>query len=180
MKKVFIPTVMILMAALYFGCAKKKTNVEFDIQYTSDVAIPTYSAAGQTYTIITNDISTMINDELAKNGTNADLVGEAKYTKFDIAIKTPTTATLDFIKQIRFYINAYQMPEQQAASRYNDPTTPIPAGAKTTTLNINDSNLKNRFMENSVYFKIKLMTYSVTVPTTITVTHKIHVKAISQ
>ncbi len=180
MKKVLIPTVVILMAALYSGCAKKKTNVEFDINYTSDIAIPTYSAAGQTYTVISNDISTMINDELAKNGTNANLVGEVKYTKFDVAVKTPTTVSADFIKQLKFYINAYQLPEQQVAYKYNDAADPIAAGSRTTSLHINDNNLKNRFMENSVFFKVKVMTYSVTPPTTITVTHNIHVKAISE
>lgn len=180
MKKVFIPGIIILMATLYFGCSKKKTIVEFDIPYSTDIAIPTYTAAGQTYTIITNNILTNINDELSKNGTNGNLVGEMKYTKFDVAVKTPTTQSANFIKQMKFYINAVNEPELQVAFKYNEKNDTIKPTDKSTSFHINESNLKNRFIENSVYFKIKLMPSYIPPSTTITVNHTIHVKAISE
>lgn len=181
MKKLFIPTAIILIAAAYFGCKKKKTNVEFDIPYTMDVVVPTHSVANETYTFVTNDLATSITSELDKNNTTEDLVGEMKITKFDIAIKTPTTQGLGFIRTAKFYINALNQPEVQAAYKYNDKNDSInPASSKTTSFKINDVNLKNRFAENSVYFKVKLSTYSVAPQTTITISQNVHVKGITK
>lgn len=181
MKKLFIPTLITLVATLYFGCAKKKTNVEFDVVYSTDIAIPTFTAANQTYTFNTSDIITGISSQLEKNGTNADLVGEIKYTQFDVAVKTPTTGqSINFIRQMKYYVNAVNQPEQQVAFKYNDKNDTILPSAKSTSFKINDVNLKNRFLENSVYFYVKLVPYYIPVSTTITVTHNIHVKAITQ
>ena len=181
MKKVFIPAVIVLIAAMYFGCAKKKTTIEFDIPYTLDVVVPTYSMANETYTFVTNDLTTSITSELDKNNTTEDLVGEMRITKFDVAIKTPTTQGLGFIRAMRFYINAINQPEVQAAYKYNDKNDSInPASSKTTSFKINDVNLKNRFAENSVYYKVKLSTYSITPQTTITISQNVHVKGITK
>jgi hypothetical protein len=180
MKKVFIPTVIILITAFYFGCKKKKTNVEFDVQYTTDIIVPTYSVAQETYSFVTNDILTNMSSQLSNNNTTADLVGEVKCTKFDVSVKTPTTGSVDFIKQMRFYINATNLPEQQVAYKYNDTNDTIMPGAKTTSFKLNDPNLKNRYMLPSFYYKIKLMTAYNPGSTTITVTHNVHVKAITQ
>lgn len=180
MKKIIFPTVIVLTAVLYFGCKKKKTNVEFDVQYSTDIAIPTYSAANQTYTIISNDILTNMASELSNNNTTEDLVGEMKYTKFDVSVKTPTTQSLSFLKQMKVYINANNQPEQQIAFKYNEKQDTIKPTDKSTSFHINSNNLKNRFVENSVYFKIKFMPGYIPVSTTITVTHNIHVKAITK
>lgn len=181
MKKVFIPTVLILMVALYFGCAKKKTNVEFDIPYTMDVVVPTYSMANETFSFVTNDLTTGITSQFDNNNTTEDLVGEIRITKFDISVKTPTTQGLGFIRTMKFYINAVNQPEVQAAYKYNDKNDSIdPATSKTTSFKINDVNLKNRFAENSVYFKVKLSTYSIAPQTTITISQNVHVKGITK
>lgn len=191
MKKLLFPTVIILMAALYFSCSKKKTYLEFDVPYTTDIAIPTMTV-GETLTLTTQNIKTYISDELSKNGTNGNLVGEVKYTKFDIAVKTPTTAGTDlsFIRWIKFYINVTNLPEQQVAYKYNQSKTAGPnntiindtikPGDKSTTLHYNDPNLKNRFMENGFYFKYGISALKATGPMTITVTHNAHFKAISE
>lgn len=180
MRKLFIPTALILMAVLYFGCKKKKTNVEFDVQYTTDIAIPTYSMANETFTFVTNDISTNFESELSKNNTTADLVGEVKCTKFEVAIKTPTASSANFIKQMRFYVNATNLPEQQVAAKYNDVKDTILPTAKSTSFKINDVNLKNRYMLPKFYYKVKLMNAYIIPSTTITLTHNVHVKAITQ
>lgn len=181
MKKYFIPALLILTAAFYFGCAKKKTNVEFDVQYSTDVVVPTFTAAGQTYTFISSDALTGMSSELSNKNTTADLVGEVKYTDFSIAVKSPTTATLGFIKSVKFYINAQDLPEQQVAFKYNQKkdNDTILLTDKTTILHINDANLKGRFMQSSVFFKCKIEPLFATTQRTLTVTHKIHVKAIS-
>ena len=180
MKKIIIPAVIILVTSLYFGCAKKKTNVEFDMLYTTDIAIPTYSAANQTYTFVSNDILTDISNKLSSNSTNIDLVGEMAYTRFDIAVKTPTTGNMTFIKQMKFYINASGQAEQQVAYKYADVNDTILATDKKVSFKINDYNLKNRFSQSSVYFRVKFMPRTIPPATTITVTHNIHVKAITE
>ncbi len=176
MKKIFISSVIVLVAALYFGCSKKKAYLEFDITYSTDLAIPTMTT-GMTYTLTSPDVLTNINAELEKNNTDANLVGEAKYTQFDLAVKTPSTGNVGFIKWVKFYINATNLPEQQVSWKYNEGNDAISPTAKTTTLHVNDPNLKGRFMENSVYFKYKIESLSATTPITLTATHKIHVKA---
>jgi hypothetical protein len=179
MKKVFISSVIILVAVLYFGCAKKKTNLEFDITYTTDLAIPTLTT-GTTYTLLSPNVATNINAELEKNNTDANLVGEAKYTLFKLAVKTPTAGNLGFIRSVKFYINATNLPEQQVSWRYNQGNDTIkPITTPSITLNVNDPNLKNRFMENSVYFKYNIQSLTATAPITLTATHNIHIKAIS-
>ncbi len=179
MKKVLIPTVVILMAALYFGCAKKKEVIEFDVAYSTDLAIPTLTT-GVTYTFTSPDVMTAIGEKLASNGTNADRVGEVYYKDFSLAVKTPSAGNVGFIKWTKFFINAVKQPEQQVAWRYNEGSYTISPTAKSTTLRLNEPNLKNRFMENSVYFKYYLESLTATSPMTLTAMHTIHVKAISE
>jgi hypothetical protein len=191
MKKAILPAVFILMTALYFGCAKKKTNVEFDMPYTYSVAVPAQTV-GVLSTFTTTGYPTNIGDKLSSNGTNGNLVGEMKCTSFSISATSPTVgtgSTLSYIRSIKFYVNAVNQPELNATFKYNeikknsDGTTTndsIYPTTKTTSLHINDNNLKNRFIENSVYYKVKIDPLYSTPPMTITVTQNIHVKAISE
>ena len=179
MKKVLFPAVIILMAALWFSCAKKRTTVEFDIPYSYSVAVPSQTM-NTTITFTTPAYPTNINDQLSKNGTNANLVGEAKCTSFKIAA-TPTTAIgLSYIRSIKFYINATTLPEIQNSFIYSSGNDSIKPSDASTVLHINDSNLKNRFMENTVFYKVKIDSRSSMPATTITVTQNIHVKGVSQ
>lgn len=181
MKKLFIPAAIILMTVIYLGCKKKKTNVEFDIPYTMDVVVPTYSMANETFTFVTNDLTTGITSQWDKNNTTEDLCGEIRITKFDVSIKTPTTQGLGFIRSMKFYINGVNQPEVQAAYKYNDKTDTIsPGTTKTTSFKINDINLKNRFALPSVYYRVKMSTYSITPQTTITISQNVHVKGITK
>ncbi|HWY09987.1 MAG TPA: hypothetical protein VN026_01620 [Bacteroidia bacterium] len=190
MKKVLFPAVIILITALWLSCAKQKTTVEFDIPYSTDIAIPSMTV-GNTYTFNTPSVMTNINDELSKNGTNGNLIGEVKYTQFDIAVKSPTVGqTLSFIRSVKFYIDVPTLPEQQVAYKYNQSKTAGPNGTtindtikptdKSTTLHYNDPNLKGRFMETGIYFKYQIDPIYSTPPMTITVTHVVHVKGISE
>lgn len=184
MKKLLIPALIILMATLYFGCSKKKTIVEFDVPYSFDLALPAMTS-GTTYTLQSADVLTMINEKLASNSTNGNLVGEANITAFSLAVKTPSTGNLGFIRWVKFYINAINQPELQTAFKYNqqkagEPSDTILITDKTTSLHINEANLKNRYMENSVYFKYKIEPVSATSPMTITAVTNVHFKSISE
>jgi hypothetical protein len=179
MKKAFIPVLMVLASVMYFGCAKKKTYMEFDMPYTYTIAVPTLTA-DVTTTFTTSTFPTNIAENLSKNGTNGNLVGEMKCTSFSMAIKTPTTgsgSTLSYIRSIKFYVNAPNQPEIQQAFLYNDN---LPATAKSATVNPNDNNLKNRFIENGVWYKIKIDPKASVPASTITITKNIHLKAISE
>ncbi len=179
MKKVLFAAVILLMAALYFSCGKKKTTVEFDIPYSYTIAVPSQTM-NTTLTFTTPAYVTNINDELSKNGTNANLIGEAKCTSFKIA-STPTTALgLSYIRSVKFYINAINLPEVQHSFIYSSGNDSIKPSDASTLLHINDSNLKGRFMENTVFYKVKIDTRSSMPASTITVTQNIHVKGITQ
>ena len=179
MKKVLFPSVIILMAALWFSCAKKKTIVEFDMPYTYTVAIPSQTM-NTIVTFTTPAYPTNINDMLPKNGTNGNLIGEIKCTSFKIAA-TPTTAVgLSFIRSVKFYINATGQPEIQNSFIYSSGTDSIKPSDSSTLLKINSNNLKNRFVENAVYYKVKLDSRSSMPASTITVTQNLHVKGISE
>ena len=179
MKKVLFPSVIILMAALWFSCSKKKTTVEFDIPYSYSVAVPSQTM-NTTVTFTTPAYPTNINDELPKNGTNGNLVGEIKCTSFKIAA-TPTTAVgLSYIRSVKFYINSINLPEIQNSFIYSSGTDSIKPSDASTLLNINETNLKNRFMENTVFYKVKIDTRSNMPASTITVTQTLHVKGITE
>jgi hypothetical protein len=182
MKKALFPAVLIALAVLYFGCSKKRTYMEFDIPYTSTIAIPSLTA-NVTTTFVTAEYVTDIARHLEENGTNSNLVGEIKYTQFSIAATSPTIgtgSTLSYIRSMKFYLEAINQPELQVAFKYNDKNDTIKPTDKTTSFHINENNLKNRFIENSVYFKVKVDPIYSTPPMTITLTHKAHVKAISE
>jgi hypothetical protein len=181
MKKALIPVLVVLVSVFYFGCAKKKTLVEFDIPYTWTMAVPAQTMDA-TATFTTPAYSTNIGEHLSKNGTNGNLVGEIRCTSFNIAA-TPTTSSgpnLSYIRSIKFYVNAQGQPEIQNAFLYSSGNDSIKPTDKSTALKINDNNLKNRFMENAVYYKVKLDSRSNMPASTITITQNIHVKAISE
>lgn len=185
MKKALFPVLTLLASVIYFGCAKKKTNVEFDIPYSYAVAIPALTK-DVPVTFTTAAYPTNISDKLSSNGTNGNLVGEMHCTTFSIAATSPSALTLGYIRSMKFYVNAENQPEAQMSYKYNEkkagstwndtiyPTT------KSTNFHVNDNNLKNRFIESGIFFKVKVDPLATMPPTTITVTHTLHVKAISE
>jgi hypothetical protein len=187
MKKAILPA-LILMSAFYFSCAKKKTNVEFDVPYTYSVAIPALTK-DVPVTFTTQTYATNIGDKLSSNGTNGNLVGEMHCTTFSVAASSPTIgtgSTLSYIRSMKFYVNAPNQPEIQMSYKYNEKKSgttwndTIYPTDKSTKFHVNENNLKNRFIESGIFFKVKVDPLYSTPATTITVTHTLHVKAITE
>lgn len=171
-------TLLALLAVVLVSCNKKEI-IEFEMPYTTDIVLPvTTFTGGTTSTFTTQNIWTKAGETFDAKGTNSDIVGTITFKDMSLSIKTPTTTSLNWINNIRFYMQAEGQPELEVASRYNTGADTIKPGTKTITLNFTDANVKNRLVENAIKYKIKILPYSVPPATTITLTHNFNVKAI--
>lgn len=178
MKKIVLSFIVAFSLLLVFSCNKKEI-IEFDMPYTTDIVLPVSSfTAGTMHTFTTQSIWTRAGELFDAQGTNSDIVGEITYTKFTLAVKTPTTGNFNWLDQIRFYAQTEGQPELEVASKYDAGSDSIPHNAKSFDLKFTGANMKNRFVENAITYKIKLLPRNVPVTTTLTLTHNLHVKAI--
>ncbi len=178
MKKLALSFVVASLLLLTYSCNKREI-IEFDMPYSTDIVLPVSSfTAGTMHTFTTQSIWTKAGELFDAQGTNSDIVGEITYTKFNLAIKTPTTGNFNWLDQIRFFAQAEGQPDLEVASKYDTGSDSISFNAKSFELNFTDANMKNRFVENAIKYEIKLLPRNVPVTTTLTLTHNLHVKAI--
>ncbi len=145
------------------SCKKAKAKVdeltEFDINYSTDLSLPsasftpvgTSTVASADFT--TPEIPTDINSKLSGANTATDKVNEIKLSKFNIT----TTNTFNWLKSIKIYISGSSQGESQLATKLSIPSN----GATSLDLDLNDVNLKGYILGSS--FKLRV-TAEVVIP----------------
>ncbi len=180
MKTILSIALFIALTINLTSCKKTKEKVdeltEFDINYSSDLSLPSasFTAVGQSTTatadFTTPDVATDINSKFAGANTATDKISEIKLTTFNIT----TTSNFNWLKSIKIYITGNGQAETQLATKLA-----VPASSLTSlNLDLNDINLKNYLLGSS--FKLRVTTEVVVpfVSQDIKMNQTMHVKAI--
>ncbi len=160
MKKMMILSV-IAISAVFASCNKvtQLANINVDIPYNQQVSVPQIPGAiygiplppgGATLNFPAVPVATNSQDYIAQNKTSIEKVVNVYLKSLAIQILSPANQNFDFLDNIQVYISSKSQPERIIADQYN-----IPKGQ--TTLNLatsTDVNLKNYFIEDTIYFRL--------------------------
>ncbi len=157
MKKVLSLSFIITLFFCSLSCKKKEVDklTEFDIEYTTNLSIPSSSITVTTPTtsveFTTPNVPTQQATKLSEAGTSQSLINEIKMTRFNItAIGTgTTTAYLDYLKTVTIYIKAAGVGETMIASKSD-----IPTGLTSVSLDMQDVNIKEYIFKDNIQFKV--------------------------
>jgi len=157
---------------------KKEVNklTEFDINYTTNLSIPSNSITVTTPTtqveFTTPNIPTQQSSKFSAENTAQNLIDEIKLTKFDVTA-SGTGANLNFLKSLTIYIKASNVGEQIVASK-----TTIPPGTTSISMDMQDVNIKNYIFEDNIQFRVlAIFSATSTVNQTLKMDQTVHVKA---
>lgn len=157
MKKILSLSVIIALIGLNLSCKKKEVDklTEFDIDYTTNLTIPSSSITVTTPTtsveFTTPNVPTQQATKFSEAGTAQSLISEIKMTRFNItAIGTgTTTANLDYLKSVTIYIKASGLGEAMIASKSD-----IPTGLTSISMDMQDVNIKEYIFKDNIQFKV--------------------------
>lgn len=161
MKKLMILAFIALFAALT-GCNKLKqlANINVDIPYTAQLNLPSLAAdtpgiglppGGLSIPFPSVSFATNSQQYISQYHTSANMILDVYLKGLGIQLAAPANQNFDFLDSIRVYISANSQPEMLVASAYN-----IPKGQSLLNLTTNtDVNLKNYFIQDTIYFRIQ-------------------------
>lgn len=179
MKKIFGYLFIISLLGFGLSCKKKAVDklTEFDINYSTNLSIPTSSIPVNSPTtsveFTTPNVPTQQSTKFSGEGTAKNLISEIKMAKFDISA-IGTGANLDYLKSLTIYIKAANVGEQLVASK-----TSIPNGITSISMDLQDVNIKNYIFEDNIQFRV-VATFDATASTTsqtLKMDETVHVKA---
>jgi hypothetical protein len=142
------------------SCEKTKESIneatEFDINYSTTVAIPSTSITVTAPAEFTSpEIPTTSSSKFAAEKTSQELIDEIVMTTFNLS---NPNGNLDFLKSISIYIKAGGLGDILVASKSN-----IPAGTTSVAADLTGSNIKDHIFKDNIQFKV-----SVTITTGLT------------
>lgn len=120
MKKTGFWLALLTVVALSFsGCEKVKQALTFDLDYSTDITIPSTIGLNVPLSIPTPDVESGAEQKFETEGTRTDLVKEISLKSASLQIISPTGKTFSFLKDIEVFINADGLAEMLLASRTN-------------------------------------------------------------
>lgn len=168
-KTISIITILALIIGLNVSCKKKP--VEFDIDYTNTVTIPSTAVSINVPTDFDSpEIPTDSKSKFSSNNTAKELIDEIRMTKFDLSV---ANGNLDFLKSLKIYLKTSDLGDILVASK-----TTIPQGVSSLSMDLQDLNIKEYIFKDKIQFRV-----NVTIKTGMTETQQlkmdqtVHVKA---
>ena len=181
MKKNTILLLIFSIAVIFNSCKKTKEKIdeitEFDIEYTTNLSIPTASIAVNATTtaveFVTPNIPTRQASTFSAKKTAQNLVSEIKLLRFDLSA-SGTSANLDFLKSVSIYIKASNVSEQLIATK-----TTFANGLTAAGLELSDVNIKDYIFQENMQFKVVIIfdVSAITPDQTLKLDQTVHVKA---
>ncbi|AYN69405.1 hypothetical protein D1013_19450 [Euzebyella marina] len=139
---------------LLVSCDKIDELTKFDIDYKSNVTIPSTMGVDLPFDIFTPDVETNSESEFEVNDTRKDLIEEIRLKQLVLKITSPEDADFSFLESIEIYISAEDLDEIKIAEEAQvDPNT-----GNTLDVDVIDIDLKEYIKKD----KFSLRLYTVT------------------
>lgn len=160
MKRIIVPLVSLSVLFLA-SCDKLKelANINFSVDYKETTDVPGLPNSpvippnqGLTESIPRIGAATNSEETIKEYNTSSELIKEVKLGKLDLILEAPTTQTFNIVDSIWVYISSTStgQGEQRVAYKFD-----IPNDAKQVSLNVEDLNLKDYFLQDSMYFRLQ-------------------------
>ena len=139
---------------IMMGCKDLEKLTEFSMSYNSSITIPKSTGLDLPLTLATPDMKTNSESEFAVNDTRKDMVEEIILTRLDMTITSPDGQTFSFLKSIKVFIDADDLPEVEVAHQEN-----VSAGASNTlSLETSGQNLKEYIIKDAFNLRVETVT----------------------
>ena len=119
MNRFFLVIVSIVITLT--SCEKINSITNFNLQYNTDVTIPSSIGIDLPLDLLTPPVNTNSETEFESHKTTKDLVKEIYLEKVAIKVTSPPNRDLSFLKSIHIYIRAEGLSELLLASAENIP-----------------------------------------------------------
>ena len=147
--------------ALLTGCNKIKNlaTIDVDLPYSKEFSTPTVAgypagtplpAGGLTLSFPTVPMATNSKEYITKYNTSIDKINTVYLKKLALQVVTPTGDNFNYLDTIRLYLSTATIREVLVAYAYNVPKNQ----SELTLTTLTDVNLKNYYVEDTVYFRM--------------------------
>ena len=144
MKKILSFLIVSAIVGLSLSCKKNKT-VEFDIDYTTSLTIPSTSVTVNVPADFSSpEIPTDSKDKFTSQKTVQNLVDEIKLTKFDLSV---AAGNLNFLKSLNIYLKTSGLGDVLIATK-----TVIPQNVTSFGMDLQDVNIKEYIFKDKIQF----------------------------
>lgn len=157
MKKLILSAAFLpLLVFTSCDALKDKVAVKFDVPYSSEVAVkglpgnPTIPSTGMKLTLFSTAEATKSDEYIKQNNTSSELLQEAKLSELKLEMKAPENQNFDLVDSIWVYLSATGMTEIKAAYKYD-----IPKNTKSIEMNLEDINVKDYFLKDSIFLRVE-------------------------
>ena len=153
----------VALFALVSSCNKVKqlANINIDIPYTAQVAIPPLTVdtagiilppGGLSVGLPSVSFPTNSAEVIAANNTAANMILNVYLKSLKLHLSVPATQTFNFLDSVKLYISADGMPEVLVAYLYD-----VPKGQSTIDLISNTNiNLKDYFVKTTMTYRLQV------------------------
>lgn len=146
--------VLILIAAIILAsCSKLDELTKFNMDYNTQVTIPSTTGINLPVDILTPDTETNSESTFESNDTRKDLIEEIKLTALQLNITTPTESDFSFLESIDVFISAEGLDEIKIASK-----TMVPETVSTLDLDVTDIDLKEYIKKDTYSLRLNTVT----------------------
>ncbi len=150
-KSLIVASLMVFSSA----CEKAKEGVTFTLSTRSEVTIPSTTGLNLPINLLSPDITTNSNSSFSSNRTTPELVREIKLSRLDINIMSPNQTTFDFLRTLRVYMSAPDLPEVELASAVDIPAD----GRRSLELTVDkDTNFKEYLVKDRISLRVQATT----------------------
>lgn len=137
------------------ACEKAKEGVTFTLSTRSEITIPSSTGLNLPINLLSPDITTNANSSFESNRTTPALVREIKLSRLDINILSPNQTTFDFLRTLRVYMSAPDLPEVELASAVDIPAD----GRRSLELSVDkDTNFKEYIVKDRISLRVQATT----------------------
>lgn len=142
-----------ILAVLLSNCSKLDELTKFDMDYDTQVTIPSTTGINLPFDVLTPDTETNSESTFESNDTRKDLIEEIKLTKLQLVISSPSDADFSFLESIDIFISADGLEELKIASKVEVPET-----VSALDLEVSDADLKEYIKKDSYSLRLNTVT----------------------
>lgn len=148
-----MPKYIFILAVLLSNCSKLDELTKFDVDYDTQVTIPSTTGINLPFDVLTPDTETNSESTFESNDTRKDLIEEIKLTKLQLFISSPSDADFSFLESIDIFISADGLEELKIASKVEVPET-----VSALDLEVSDADLKEYIKKDSYSLRLNTVT----------------------
>ena len=166
MKKVLCLLVFIAVSISCEDLAERLTV--FEIDYNSEVTIPSTTVVNFPIDIATPPVKTDANSKFDSNNTSADLVDSIRLKSMQLEVERPEDGNFDFLEDLTVFIEAEGQEEVQIAS-----VKEVADGNMVLNMEVSDVELKSYVIQDEFTLRV-----STTTDKTIQQDHDVKIKTV--